>query len=54
MPITAQHTQVLIVGAGPSGLMMAAQLLRYGVQPIIIDDKEGPTTQSKALVVQGQ
>src|SRR6202012_544933 len=54
MPITAQHTQVLIVGAGPSGLMMAAQLLRYGVQPIIIDSKEGPTTHSKALVVQAR
>jgi 2-polyprenyl-6-methoxyphenol hydroxylase-like FAD-dependent oxidoreductase len=54
MPLTAQHTQVLIVGAGPSGLMMAAQLLRYGVQPIIIDSKEGPTTHSKALAVQAR
>jgi 2-polyprenyl-6-methoxyphenol hydroxylase-like FAD-dependent oxidoreductase len=54
MPLTAQHTKVLIAGAGPSGLMMAAQLLRYGIQPIIIDDKEGPTTQSKALVVQAR
>ena len=54
MPLTAQHTQVLIVGAGPSGLMMAAQLLRYGIQPIIIDNKEGPTSQSKALVVQAR
>src|ERR1700712_881626 len=54
MPITAQHTQVLIVGAGPSGLMMAAQLLRYGVQPIIIDSKEGPTNHSKALAVQAR
>jgi 2-polyprenyl-6-methoxyphenol hydroxylase-like FAD-dependent oxidoreductase len=54
MPLTAQHTQVLISGAGPSGLMMAAQLLRYGIQPIIIDSKEGPTMQSKALVVQAR
>ncbi len=52
--ITQQHTQVLIVGAGPSGLMMAAQLLRYGVQPIIIDSKQGPTNQSKALAVQAR
>jgi 2-polyprenyl-6-methoxyphenol hydroxylase-like FAD-dependent oxidoreductase len=49
-----QHTSVLIVGAGPSGLMMAAQLLRNGVQPIIIDIKKGPTNQSKALVVQAR
>ena len=52
--ITAQHTSVLIVGAGPSGLMMAAQLLRNGVQPIIIDSKQGPTNQSKALAVQAR
>ncbi|SDF00246.1 2-polyprenyl-6-methoxyphenol hydroxylase [Mucilaginibacter pineti] len=54
MTITQQHTQVLIVGAGPSGLMMAAQLLRYGVQPVIIDTKQGPTNQSKALAVQAR
>jgi 2-polyprenyl-6-methoxyphenol hydroxylase-like FAD-dependent oxidoreductase len=54
MLITAKHTQVLIVGAGPSGLMMAAQLLRYGIQPIIIDSKDGPTTHSKALAVQAR
>ena len=48
------HTPVLIVGAGPSGLMMAAQLLRYGVTPVIIDTKEGPTNHSKALAVQAR
>jgi 2-polyprenyl-6-methoxyphenol hydroxylase-like FAD-dependent oxidoreductase len=52
--IAQQHTSVLIVGAGPSGLMMAAQLLRHGVQPIIIDSKQGPTNQSKALAVQAR
>jgi 2-polyprenyl-6-methoxyphenol hydroxylase-like FAD-dependent oxidoreductase len=54
MLITEQHTRVLISGAGPSGLMMAAQLLRYGIQPIIVDNKQGPTTQSKALAVQAR
>src|ERR1700760_1430881 len=54
MPIAEQHTPVLIVGAGPSGLMMAAQLLRYGIQPIIIDLKEGPPDESKALGVQAR
>lgn len=34
--------------------MMAAQLLRHGVQPIIIDSKQGPTDQSKALAVQAR
>ncbi len=48
------HFPVLIVGAGPSGLMMAAQLLRYGIQPLIIDSKKGPTNQSRALAVQAR
>jgi 2-polyprenyl-6-methoxyphenol hydroxylase-like FAD-dependent oxidoreductase len=34
--------------------MMAAQLLRYGVQPVIIDSKQGPTDESKALAVQAR
>jgi 2-polyprenyl-6-methoxyphenol hydroxylase-like FAD-dependent oxidoreductase len=54
MTVTQQHTSVLIVGAGPSGLMMAAQLLRYGIQPVIIDSKQGPTSHSKALAVQAR
>jgi 2-polyprenyl-6-methoxyphenol hydroxylase-like FAD-dependent oxidoreductase len=54
MTVTQQHTSVLIVGAGPSGLMMAAQLLRYGIQPVIIDHKQGPTSHSKALAVQAR
>src|ERR1700733_10099145 len=54
MTISDKHTQVFIVGAGPSGLMMAAQLLRYGIQPVIIDSKQGPTDESKALGVQAR
>jgi 2-polyprenyl-6-methoxyphenol hydroxylase-like FAD-dependent oxidoreductase len=54
MLITERHTKVLIVGAGPSGLMMAAQLLRYGIQPIIIDNRQGPTNHSNALAVQAR
>lgn len=54
MILAEGHYPVLIVGAGPSGLMMAAQLLRYGVQPLIIDSKKGPTDQSRALAVQAR
>ncbi len=46
-----RHTSVLIVGAGPSGLMMAAQLLRLGIQPMIIDAGDGPSNQSRAIAV---
>jgi 2-polyprenyl-6-methoxyphenol hydroxylase-like FAD-dependent oxidoreductase len=48
------HTEVLIIGAGPSGLMMAAQLLRLGVQPVIIDAKKGPAKHSKAMALQAR
>ncbi|MXV50053.1 hypothetical protein GS399_03645 [Pedobacter sp. HMF7647] len=54
MITSTDKKQVLIVGAGPSGLMMAAQLLRYGIQPVIIDQKDGPTNQSKALALQAR
>lgn len=48
------HSAVVIIGAGPSGLMMAAQLLRFGIQPVIIDSKTTISTESKALAVQAR
>ena len=42
---------MLIVGAGPTGLSLACQLIRYGIDFIIIDKSEGVTTYSKALGV---
>ncbi len=54
MTSSQPSTSVLIVGAGPSGLMMAAQLLRYGIQPVIIDKRQGPTNHTKALAVQAR
>ncbi|MEW5675197.1 FAD-dependent monooxygenase [Flavobacterium enshiense] len=44
-------TDVLIIGAGPTGLMMANQLQRFGIDFIIMDSKEGPTEQSRAIAV---
>ncbi|RUT02828.1 oxygenase [Dulcicalothrix desertica PCC 7102] len=48
---TITKTEVLIVGAGPTGLSLAAQLMRYGIDFVIFDKKEGVTDLSKALVV---
>ena len=40
---------VLIVGAGPTGLVMALSLARRGVPVRIIDSKDGPTRESRAM-----
>ncbi len=45
------QTDVLIVGAGPTGLALACQFVRYGLDFVIIDKNEGVTPYSKALGV---
>jgi len=47
-------TDVLIVGAGPTGLMLANQLARRGVRIRIIDRHAGPARESRALGVQAR
>ncbi len=44
-------TDVLVVGAGPTGLMLANQLGRRGVRTTIIDRHSGPALQSRAMAV---
>src|SRR5215471_17924730 len=48
------ETEVLIVGAGPTGLMLANQLLRRGVRVMIVDKNPGPTRETKAIGVQAR
>ncbi len=45
------HYDVIIIGAGPTGLMAATQLARYNINFCIIDSKAGPTDQSRAIVI---
>ena len=47
-------TDILIVGAGPTGLMLANQLGRRGVRAMIIDRHAGPSLQTRALGVQAR
>jgi 2-polyprenyl-6-methoxyphenol hydroxylase-like FAD-dependent oxidoreductase len=44
-------TDVLVIGAGPTGLMLAIQLGRRGVRATIIDRHSGPAQQSRAMAV---
>jgi 2-polyprenyl-6-methoxyphenol hydroxylase-like FAD-dependent oxidoreductase len=47
-------TDVLVVGAGPTGLMLANQLAWRGLRPLIIDRHAGPSLQTRALGVQAR
>lgn len=47
-------TEVLIVGAGPTGLMMACQLALHRISFRIIDQNTGSSQYSGALIVQGR
>ena len=48
------ETDVLVVGAGPTGLMAGLVLHRRGVNSLVIDGKSGPTRESRAIVVQAR
>jgi 2-polyprenyl-6-methoxyphenol hydroxylase-like FAD-dependent oxidoreductase len=43
---------VLVVGAGPTGLALAAQLVAFGATVRIVDRRAVPGRESRALVVQ--
>ena len=49
-----RDTDVLIVGAGPTGLVLALWLTRLGVRVRIVDKTAEPGTTSRALAVQAR
>jgi 4,5-epoxidase len=48
----ATNCEVLIAGAGPTGLALGCHLLRLGVPLRIVDKQPGPSTTSKAIGLQ--
>ena len=54
MPAAHSTTEVLIIGAGPTGLVLALWLKRLGVGVRIIDQTAEPGTTTRALAVQAR
>jgi 2-polyprenyl-6-methoxyphenol hydroxylase-like FAD-dependent oxidoreductase len=48
------QTSVLIVGAGPTGLMVASQLARFGIDCQIVEKQPAPAAESRALAIQAR
>ena len=53
-PDTYPDTEVLIAGAGPTGLVLALWLVRLGIRIRIIDKNPYPAAHSRALAVQAR
>ncbi|MGH7801299.1 MAG: FAD-dependent monooxygenase [Thermodesulfobacteriota bacterium] len=53
-PPTNSDLDILVVGAGPTGLVMAVEAARHGMSCRIIDKAPEPSDRSKALVVQAR
>src|SRR6202167_420586 len=51
---SSRDPEVLIVGAGPTGLVLALWLTRLGVRVRIVDKTSEPGTTSRALAVQAR
>jgi 2-polyprenyl-6-methoxyphenol hydroxylase-like FAD-dependent oxidoreductase len=49
-----RNTDVLVVGAGPTGLVLGLWLTLLGVRVRIVDQTSGPGTTSRALAVQAR
>jgi len=43
LPEAPHECQVCVVGAGPAGLMTAANLVRFGIKVEVVDDRADPT-----------
>lgn len=47
IPLPPSECQVCIVGAGPAGLMLATNLVRFGIKATVIDDRPDQTSAGR-------
>src|SRR3982751_2874216 len=47
-------TDVIIIGAGPTGLSLACQFIRYGIDFVVVEKNDTVTRFSKAIGVQAR
>jgi 2-polyprenyl-6-methoxyphenol hydroxylase-like FAD-dependent oxidoreductase len=52
--MNAINTDVIIIGAGPTGLSLACQLIRHGIDFVVVEKNETVTPFSKAIGVQAR
>jgi 2-polyprenyl-6-methoxyphenol hydroxylase-like FAD-dependent oxidoreductase len=45
----AVDSDVIVVGAGPAGLLLASELVLAGARPVVLEALAGPTGESRAL-----
>jgi 2-polyprenyl-6-methoxyphenol hydroxylase-like FAD-dependent oxidoreductase len=46
------NTDLIIIGAGPTGLSLACQCIRYGIDFVVVEKNATVTPYSKAIGVQ--
>lgn len=51
MSHSANHKEIVIAGAGPTGLALAAELHRLGRKPLVVDSQASGANTSRAAVV---
>ncbi|WP_203756859.1 FAD-dependent oxidoreductase, partial [Actinoplanes cyaneus] len=47
--VVSDETEVIVVGAGPVGLMLAAELRLAGVSTVVLERADAPGTHPRAL-----
>lgn len=52
--VTELDCDVVVVGAGPTGLMAACVLVKLGVNVVVVDGRSGTTRESRALGLQAR